>query len=173
MATIRDLPGELTTLPAPDDLLVIADTSDLVNKDKRMRFDRIYETGTWTPGLTANLNPGSPTFASNGSYYRMGGICFIRARLTLSNKGGMNGAVRMTNLPFTTPLLFDTVTRAGSWQNTATALLSVGIKLDYNTSTATFMKLTSATTNGWAELLTSDINDNSAIFNFLFWYPLS
>jgi len=59
-----------------------------------------YQHGTWTPTLTGS-SAGSPAYTAREGYYvRVGRAVTIQARVILSSTGGMDGALRMTGMPY-------------------------------------------------------------------------
>ncbi len=62
-----------------------------------------YDTGTWTPVMSASTTPGSHTYALQGGYFiRVGEWVTCSCRLLVSAKDGtISGNIRITGLPFT------------------------------------------------------------------------
>jgi hypothetical protein len=59
-------------------------------------------TGTWTPavafgGGTTGITYGTQT----GAYTRIGNVCFLQCRITLTSKGSSTGTATVTGSPFT------------------------------------------------------------------------
>jgi len=62
-----------------------------------------YETGTWTPVISAN-GSGSPTFTASsaiGYYTKIGNTVWISAFYTYTDRGTVGGNYAWMNLPFT------------------------------------------------------------------------
>jgi hypothetical protein len=60
-----------------------------------------YEEGTWTPALFGATTAGSPTYGTRtGFYTKVGQLVVAGGRITLTNKGGMAGEIRLSGLPF-------------------------------------------------------------------------
>jgi len=60
-----------------------------------------YEEGTWTPDLYGATTAGTATQTTTvGLYNKVGNIVHVNCRITISNKGGMAGAVYIGGLPF-------------------------------------------------------------------------
>ena len=124
----NDTPGELVFSTAPDGSNGVTDrmkirasgdvevsTGDIVfstagkgiclgvtsNTDSNTLDD--YEEGTFTPTLLFGGNQASMTFDSTpaGVYVKVGTMCYMSMRLTLSAKGSSTGAASVTGLPFT------------------------------------------------------------------------
>ncbi len=62
-----------------------------------------YETGNWTPVLTASGTAGTHTYSEQiGRYIRIGNLVFATCNLSVSSKdGAISGNVRIGGLPFT------------------------------------------------------------------------
>jgi hypothetical protein len=61
-----------------------------------------YEEGTFTPTLYGTTTAGSPTYVTQeGSYTRIGNICYVTFRVLWSSLGGATGSMRISGLPFT------------------------------------------------------------------------
>lgn len=59
------------------------------------------ESGTWTPYFYGGTTAGTPTYTiQSGTYYKIGNLVYINARLQLSSKGGMEGPIFIGGLPF-------------------------------------------------------------------------
>ena len=59
------------------------------------------ELGVWTPTIYGGTTSGSPVYSSNGIYSRLGNFVYIRFSLELTDKGGMDGELRIGGLPLT------------------------------------------------------------------------
>lgn len=58
-------------------------------------------SGVWTPTLYGYTTAGSPTYTSQGMYYKIGGLVILHSFfLAVSNLGGMTGNTRIGGLPF-------------------------------------------------------------------------
>ena len=59
-----------------------------------------YAVGTWTPALLIGGSATGITYSVQaGDYIRFGALCFVRAEITLSNKGASTGTVDLSGLP--------------------------------------------------------------------------
>jgi len=74
-----------------------------------------YEEGTFTPTLVTNGGSGGVGGYGNrgGSYTKIGRKVTIYGRLTITNKGTLNGAIAIGNLPFTCAGTVDTTSLDG------------------------------------------------------------
>ena len=62
-----------------------------------------YETGTFTPVLSATSVAPSVTYSSrSGSYIRIGNLVYIQVAIAFSSQSGGSGSIQITGLPFTT-----------------------------------------------------------------------
>jgi hypothetical protein len=63
-----------------------------------------YEEGTFTPSLIASSGTVGSYSARSGSYVRIGSFVMLVIEMTLSNKGTLGSAIRISDLPFSTSL---------------------------------------------------------------------
>ena len=62
-----------------------------------------YEEGTFTPTLYGTTTAGTPTYTTQvGRYTKIGNRIQCQLRIVISAKGGIDGNVRISGLPFTT-----------------------------------------------------------------------
>jgi hypothetical protein len=61
-----------------------------------------YETGTWTPNQGSGLTV-TGTFASNGSYTKIGRMVLINFRMTATTLTAAGGNIICSNAPFSAP----------------------------------------------------------------------
>jgi len=60
-----------------------------------------YETGTWTPTLTADTNPSSVVYSSQtGRYTKIGNTVYVWCYMSISSISGGSGACYVSGLPF-------------------------------------------------------------------------
>lgn len=119
-----------------------------------------YETGTWTPALYGATTPGSPVYASLwGIYRRIGNVVHVMGRVSISSKGGMEGALRIGGLPFVSNMVAGGSIGAISYAS----LLPITLHLDGGTN---FIQLV------YPEALLTDINigDAFALWGFSLTY---
>lgn len=97
---IKDSFGQITTGFDGVDADITAHLADRVTDADGVHGLKV-ESGTWTPVLKGDTTAGSPTYTvRSGSYYKIGSLVYITARVTISSKGGMVGAVSIGGLPF-------------------------------------------------------------------------
>tara|TARA_A100001391_G_scaffold6841_1_gene4437 strand:- start:182 stop:733 length:552 start_codon:yes stop_codon:yes gene_type:complete len=110
-----------------------------------------YEEGTYTPALT--FGGGSTGIAygtQEGIYTKIGRICYVGGRVTLTNKGSSSGDAVMT-IPFTT----------AASANAGQANLAYGT----NFSTYTAAGVTFAAAQGAATVMIYGIDNGSSLTN--------
>ena len=73
-----------------------------------------YEEGTFTPSLTFGGGATSMAYSTRqGSYVKVGKMCYISLRIVLSSKGSSSGAAIITGLPFTSGNVTGNFSKAG------------------------------------------------------------
>lgn len=123
----------------------------------------VYETGTWTPGITFGGGATGMTFGTQEGYYtREGNQVTVHAYVVLTAKGSDTGTALMTGLPFTAR------NTAGSSQsfsvgNMANAASLTSPVTAYATDNGTTINLVDWGATGSAVLDNTNFTDTTAI----------
>jgi len=112
---------------------------------------KMFESGTWTPKLEGATNAGEHVYTHQVGYYtRIGNLVTIRCYVVITKDAAMDGAVRITGLPYSashfTPVSFSYVHYMGTNAATITGFVeSSRINLGYqNTTTGNYSSITSS-----------------------------
>jgi hypothetical protein len=120
-----------------------------------------YETGTWTPTLSGATTAGSPTYTTrSATYTRIGDRVFLSGNVSISDKGGMDGDLRLTGFPFTQRPGYNTAGYVGQtgWYSG----VRPGLQIDQNSNRALICKLDTA-----FALQASEIGNEFALWSFV------
>lgn len=124
------------------------------------RFSDIpYETGTWTPTLSGATTEGSPTYDTrSATYTRNGDRVFLSGNVSISDKGGMDGDIRLTGFPFVQRAGYNTAGYVGQagWYSGA----KLSLQINQNSNRAIICKLDTA-------LQASEIGNKFALWGFV------
>ena len=75
-----------------------------------LKADLNVESGTWTPTLYGTTTAGSPTYTTqSGRYICIGDFVRVEFQIIISSKGGMDGSLRVGNLPFAATGNYNTI----------------------------------------------------------------
>jgi len=114
-----------------------------------------YEEGTWTPTITFGGAAVGVTYTTqSGTYTKIGNLVTVTYDLILSAKGSSTGAVRITNLPFTSK---SGITQAVP-QPFSTGIVTATSVGGYITTADTSIQLQNSITNYSSALLDSNIS---------------
>lgn len=123
---------------------------------------------TWTPVLIGATTPGTPTYSSVSGYVEKeaSGKTTINARITLTAKGGMGGALRINNLPVKVknasaaqPIGKVLISAGVTGGSTYTEVIAVGLLNSKNLDLYKFVPGT-----GHTPLLATDITDAASVY---------
>lgn len=123
-----------------------------------------YEEGTWTPVLGGfGGTSGQSYTVQQGEYVKIGQLCLLTARLTLSNKGTITGSVVVSGFPFTT--FNGAAASAGAaipyFSAFATSYASIGAIVFPNATLAVLQAVAAGGGTGAAALTTANVNNTS------------
>jgi len=114
-----------------------------------------YEEGAWTPAITFGGAAVGVTYTTqSGTYTKIGNLVTVTYDLILSAKGSSTGAVRITNLPFTSK---SGITQAVP-QPFSTGIVTATSVGGYITTADTSIQLQNSITNYSSALLDSNIS---------------
>jgi len=112
---------------------------------------KMFESGTWTPKLEGATTAGEHTYKHQVGYYtRIGNLVTIRCYVAITKDAAMDGAVRITGLPYSashfTPASFSYVHYMGTNAATITGFVEGGrINLGYQSiTTGNYSNITSS-----------------------------
>ena len=106
-----------------------------------------YEEGTFTPSLTFGGGATGMTYnAQQGSYVKVGKMCYISLRITLTSKGSSSGGAIITGLPFTSANIAGNFSKGGmafanNWYGSVAGTQHHIHTVDGNTSTIQIRRL--------------------------------
>lgn len=101
--TVRIVDAQFTVGQATDTTLAAATPISIPAAIGALQgqLNVIKESGVFTPSVFGITTAGSPTYPTRiGRYQRIGGRCYFSIRISISNKGGMAGTIRVGGLPF-------------------------------------------------------------------------
>lgn len=115
----------------------------------------------WTPTLYGTTAYGNPAFSGvSGKAYQMGRLIYISFALTLTNKGGMDGYIRLGQLPATAQLNGHiSITNFGG---EATSFENIEAEMNINQSFADLWIVSSGTRR---RLTAADLSDTFTIYS--------
>ncbi len=129
------------------------------------------DRGGWTPVLRGAVADGTPEYsAQNGVYVKFGNMVYVQARITLTNKGGISGAISISGFPYTATNFFgnsDSAMVVAAASNVTTGDAGISILIDNNTKIAQLYKTNSGGAS--ANIGDTDLaNDSSFVFSGLY-----
>ena len=135
------------------------DDNQIIDTALQSKADEIL--GTWVPILSGADTAGNPVYGyRTGKYMKIGSLVFLSFEITLTNKGSMSGAIRITGLPF--PVI---MSGQGSLCNTYNYTLPSGSVLaGIVASREGYISLRKSSNIGTGNMLASEIADNLSVY---------
>lgn len=134
----------------------------------------VYQQGTFTPGLSFGGGSTGITYSAvQGTYTRIGNLCYVQGFVNLSSKGSSTGTAALTGLPFTVNASLNPVGQFGPTQNGPTpdsGYVSIITQFLAGTTTATFIE--TATADGDSQNMTDTNFTNTSEFYFSGFYQI-
>ena len=102
-----------------------------------------YEEGTFSPTLYGTGTAGSPTYTSQfGKYTKIGNVVSCYIRITTSALGGIDGLVRIGNLPFTSEATADVFSSTACGYAAGLAITAGTYVSGWVADSSTYIKIT-------------------------------